>query len=382
MNDEPFGGLPFFGDLAKLLGQQGAISWDAARQLAIAVATDGQPEGNVDPIERIRLEELGRVADIHVSAVLGLPGKAATIVAVTPGAWAVRSLEAYRHLFEALGAALAAAPPAEGDEQDPTAAFMGGLMKLLTPSLLGLAAGSMVGHLARRSFGGYDLPIPRPPDDDLLIVASALSEFASDWSVPIDDLRLFVASHELTHHAIMDVPHVRAELTRLLTGYARSFRPDPRALEDRLGEVEIGDPNAMAQLQRALSDPEVILGALTTPEQQSTRDRLDALVAVIVGVVDHVLDAVGQRVIASYGSLSEAVRRQRITPNQSDVFVQRLLGLSLGREQVERGAAFVRGVIERAGDDGLGRLWSSVEHLPTPNEVDAPGLWLARIEYN
>ena len=40
------------------------------------------------------------------------------------------------------------------------------------------------------------------------------------------------------------------------------------------------------------------------------------------------------------------------------------------------------GVIERAGDDGLGRLWSSVEHLPTPNEVDAPGLWLARIEYN
>jgi uncharacterized protein (DUF2342 family) len=126
----------------------------------------------------------------------------------------------------------------------------------------------------------------------------------------------------------------------------------------------------------------VILGALTTPEQQATRDHLDALVAVIVGVVDYVLDIVGERVISTYGALSEAVRRQRVTPDQSDVFVQRLLGLSLGRVQVERGTAFVRGVLERAGDDGLGQLWSSIERLPTPNEVDAPGLWLARIEYS
>ena len=46
----------------------------------------------------------------------------------------------------------------------------------------------------------------------------------------------------------------------------------------------------------------------------------------------------------------------------------------------DRGSAFVEGVIERAGADGLARLWESERMLPSPPEVDAPGLWLARID--
>ena len=38
------------------------------------------------------------------------------------------------------------------------------------------------------------------------------------------------------------------------------------------------------------------------------------------------------------------------------------------------------GVVERAGEDSLGRLWSLARNLPTPAEVDAPGLWLERID--
>jgi uncharacterized protein (DUF2342 family) len=60
--------------------------------------------------------------------------------------------------------------------------------------------------------------------------------------------------------------------------------------------------------------------------------------------------------------------------------VARLLGLSLGQDQVDRGHGFVAGVVERAGDEGLARLWSSARELPTPAELDAPGLWLARID--
>ena len=37
------------------------------------------------------------------------------------------------------------------------------------------------------------------------------------------------------------------------------------------------------------------------------------------------------------------------------------------------------GVLEREGDDALRRLWEGDEQLPTQAEVDAPGLWLARI---
>src|SRR5690606_23454237 len=68
---DPFGGLPFFGDLLRMLQSQGP-SWDTAKQLAVSLATDGTAEVNVDPSERIQLEQLGRVADLHVARVTGL----------------------------------------------------------------------------------------------------------------------------------------------------------------------------------------------------------------------------------------------------------------------------------------------------------------------
>src|SRR3954452_20174057 len=105
MGDDPFQGIPFLGDLAKLLGSQANGAWDGARQLALSIATDGQPEANVDPLDRIALEQLARVAELQVSAASGLPVARSgllTVVAVTPGVWAARSLDAYRPLFEKL----------------------------------------------------------------------------------------------------------------------------------------------------------------------------------------------------------------------------------------------------------------------------------------
>lgn len=68
----PFEGMPFFGDLLKMLGSQGPVQWDGARQLAVSLATGGESEPNVDPVERIRFEQLTRVADLHVSQATGL----------------------------------------------------------------------------------------------------------------------------------------------------------------------------------------------------------------------------------------------------------------------------------------------------------------------
>ena len=108
--------------------------------------------------------------------------------------------------------------------------------------------------------------------------------------------------------------------------------------------------------------------------------RLDAIVALLIGVTDHVMDSVGAQLLSSYGMIAEALRRRRVESDPSDAFVTRLLGLTLTREQVQRGADFVQGVVERAGPEGLARLWISSRELPTPAEIDAPGLWLARID--
>ncbi|MGH9030247.1 MAG: zinc-dependent metalloprotease, partial [Acidimicrobiales bacterium] len=78
-------------------------------------------------------------------------------------------------------------------------------------------------------------------------------------------------------------------------------------------------------------------------------------------------------------ALAEAWRRRQHERGPTDRGAEMLLGLDLGPSQVERGSAFVRGVLERAGEDGLTKLWSSTNTLPTPSEVDAPGLWLERL---
>jgi len=101
---------------------------------------------------------------------------------------------------------------------------------------------------------------------------------------------------------------------------------------------------------------------------------------VVVGYVDHVMDTTGRRLIGSWPALSEALKRRRVARGEGERFVERMLGLELGQAQYDRGAAFVRGVFERAGEDALGRLWRSERELPTPAEVDAPGLWLERID--
>jgi putative hydrolase len=389
---QPFGGIPFLGDLARMLQSQGSIQWEAARQLAYANATEGQAEPNVDPAVRFRLEELARVAELHVQATTGLEtavgARRLEVVPVNRTAFTSHTLDAYRPLFETLATSLGHAPTitpatealAEADDDDAGLAMLGQLLGLVAPTMLGMAIGSMVGRLARRSFGQYDLPLPRPASGEVLILPATIETFADDWSLPDDELLLWVCLHQITSHAVLGVPSVRSELERLLREHAAGFRPDPSAVTERLGSLDPSGGDALGELQQVFGDPELLLGAVRSPEQERLRPRLDALVAVIVGYIDHAVDHTAQQVMGSGGRIAEAVRRRRLETGSDDVFLERLLGLSLTRAQVDRGVTFVEGVIEREGEAGLGRLWTSVRALPTPAEVDAPGLWLARLE--
>lgn len=383
--DDPFRGIPIFGDLARLFSQQGNIGWDAARQLALSVATDGGTEPNVDPLERIRFEGLARVAELQISAATGLPvsrgGLGISIVPVTRGQWATSALDAWRPLFEALAGSLQAGDAAEAgpDPGDPMG-FLAPLMKMVGPMMLGMTAGSMVGHLSRRCFGQYDLPIPRGSGDELLVLPSNLDAFGEEWSLPADDLRLWICLQEVTVHSVLLVPHVRSRLDDYLLRYVSSFEPDPGALEEHLGSLDLSDPSAAANFELTFSDPQMLLGAMQSAAQRELLPGFETLIAAIVGYVDHIMDIVGSRMLSNYSMLSEALRRRRVEADTSDRFVERLLGLELTQTTYDRGSAFVEGVVERAGEDGLARLWESERTLPTPNELGAPGLWLARIE--
>jgi putative hydrolase len=386
------GPMGFLGDLARMMGQQGP-SWEGARQLAVGIATEGRSEPNIDPLERMRIEQIARVADLHVADLTGLStavaGRASAVVPVNRTQWIDDTLRAYRPLIEQLAKGLGASaalqpgdldPDELGPDADQITGFLQQMMRSLQPMMASMTAGSMVGHLGRRSLGSYELPIPRPAGGDLSVVVPNVDEFGEAWSLPPDDLRLWICVHEITHHAVLGVAHVRGRLDSLLTSYVSSFRTDGGGLEARLGDLDPMDPSSMSGIQELLGDPEALLGAIRSPEQEAILPQLASIVAVVVGVVDHVLDVVGGKLIPSYGMLTEALRRRRVEASEADRFVERMLGLELVQDTYDRGASFVDGVVERAGEEGLRRLWDDESLLPTPAEIDAPGLWLARID--
>ena len=372
--------------MIKSLAGEGPVNWDMARQLAVWAATGGTEEPNVDPLQRIRLEELVRVADLHVSDATGLSSTVAggllTVRPVTRSEWALASMEHWKELLEGLAGSLGGGfgGPSESEEitpADPETGLLGEFGAFMGPMLMSFQIGSMLGHLAQRAMGQYDPPLPRPPSDQIMVVPAIVDAFAEDWSLPIDDLRLWLLVHELTSHAVLGRPHVRERLHQLVLAYVTGFEPDTRALEEKL---EGFDPMHPERMQEALGDPEALLGAVQSQAQRDLLVEIDTLTAAVFGYVDHIMDTVGRRLIGSYGQLTEALRRRRVEEDDATRMLGRLLGIELRQSQFDRGAAFIRGVIERAGEDGLNPLWRSARELPTPADLDAPGLWLARLE--
>lgn len=369
----PLESLPFFEELKRFPDVEGPVHWDVAQRVAVWVAGGGKPEPPVEPAQAAQLEQLGRVAELQVGAALppgmGPPaGTAMVVAAVTRGEWAVRSLETHAPLLEVLARSLAGERPVDADYRPAG----------LAPSVMeGLMFGWMMGQLSQRALGQYDPPLPRPATARLSIPLANVDGVAADWRLPAEEVRLWACLQDVAHHVVLGVPHVGQAIRNHLRRYVEAFDVPPDAMAEEVEEIDVGDP---ASFRAALGEPEALVAAVQTPAQVEAVARVEALAAVVEGWVDHVVGGIGRRLLPSYPSLHEAVRRRRAEATWGDRYAARLLGIGLRQAAYERGRSFISGVLERAGEDALGRLWASPRELPTPNEVDAPGLWLARIE--
>jgi putative hydrolase len=148
-------------------------------------------------------------------------------------------------------------------------------------------------------------------------------------------------------------------------------------LAERFRDLDLSSPDA---LQRLLTDPEDMLHVESSPARRRAADDLTAVVCALLGYVEHVLDLSAARLLGGRSAIAEAWRRRQVDREAPERSAELLFGLDLGPSQVDRGTVFVEGVLTRAGDDGLARLWSRPDTLPTPAELDAPGLWLERID--
>jgi putative hydrolase len=374
------------GQLAQMLQSSGPVNWEIARQVAAWVALEGGSDPPVAGADREQFDELTRAAQ---TLVVGETGLAATFRApvdlLGPGAWAELHLRVLRPVLETLATTLAEGMKAEAtDEPDASGGGAGAgadpfaaLMPMIVPVLLGLQAGSMAGFLARHALGRYDLPLPTTDEPTLVFVVGHVDEFEREWSLPRADLRFYLALHEVVHAAVRSVSWVRERLVRLSQDYVAGYQMDPGSMEMSLGDFNPADPSSLGEIAQ---DPEALLGAMRSPAQDEPLRQLQVLTTVLEGYGDAVLERVGRRMIPSFDQIREAMRRHRVDRGEAERFIGKLLGLELDRAAYERGEAFCAGVVERAGPDGLNRMFEREEMVPTPAEIEAPGLWLARID--
>jgi putative hydrolase len=380
----PFGGMPFFNDMMRAMSQQGPLNWDLAQQFAQLGAVGDTQDPEPDASTRIAYNALADIADMHVREITTLStgprDRHVEILTTTRAKWAHRTLTDLRPLFTNLATALNRREEPQESTDDPMAAMLANLSSMMAPAMMGMSIGSMIGELASHALGQYELPLSRPHSSKILVVSSSVDSFAEEWSIATDDMRMWVLIHELASHAILASSAIDLGLTALVQQHVSAFRPDPQALMDSIGELDPSDPDAMARIQGVFSDPMVLMGAMRSPEQEAMAPLLDAHIAAVSGYIDFVVDSVSARLLGASSPIAEAVRRRRANHGADGQLIERLLGVSLTRAQQQRGRSFVEGVVERNGALALIPMLEKAENLPTPNEVDAPGLWLARLE--
>jgi coenzyme F420 biosynthesis associated uncharacterized protein len=159
-------------------------------------------------------------------------------------------------------------------------------------------------------------------------------------------------------------------------------------MRDYLRTVEVRFERGAAGGLPSLPDPARIVqefreGGLValvqSPEQRELLGRVQAAMAVIEGYSEHVMDAVGERVLPEYAGLRDAMERRRRSRSAPERVLQRMLGLDLKMRQYELGKKFCDAVAEKHGIETLNRVWESPASMPTLAEIDDPEAWVARV---
>ncbi|WP_026240471.1 zinc-dependent metalloprotease [Parafrankia discariae] len=261
----------------------------------------------------------------------------------------------------------------------------------------GVQVGSALAYLAGKVLGQFEVFLPpeeyeaggaasapslaKPgaptPVGRLSLVAPNIAHAEETLRVVPRDFRLWVCLHEQTHRSqFTAVPWLREHLESEIAAFIGATDLDPDVLADRVR-------SAVTALRSAVRDhgPDTpsVVEALQTPAQRAVLDRLQALMTLLEGHADQVMDAVGPQVVPTVADIRGKFDNRRSGGSPIDRFLRRLLGLDLKMQQYRQGGAFVRAVVAEVGVAGFNHVWQSPQTLPTRPELTDPGAWMLRV---
>ncbi|TQJ49358.1 zinc-dependent metalloprotease [Phycicoccus sp. SLBN-51] len=344
---------------------QSPVDWEFAKQTGARIVPAGpkvSPDEAAGVVASIRAAAARAQQPVAETARLQAPGEAPAPLVVDRPTWISLNADSMSAMVDPVFAKIVGR---RKQQPSPAVAAVGG-------KVTGGEAGALLAFMASKVLGQYDLAPGGTPR--LLLVAPNVVHVERELGVDPDDFRLWVCMHEETHRVqFTAVPWLRDHMVDRARALATEMAPDPEKLQDIVSRLSKQLPEAFRSGGTGITE------LIATPEQRERLAQMTAVMSLLEGHADVVMDEVGPQVIPSVAQIRARFNERRKGVGAFDRLLRRLLGLEAKMRQYRDGAVFVRSVVDQVGVDGFNQVWTSPETLPLPREIEDPSTWVARV---
>ncbi|WP_217556029.1 zinc-dependent metalloprotease [Streptomyces sp. GbtcB6] len=361
----------------------GMVDWNLAVATATRLVRPG-PEVSRDEA-RVIVAELRRHAKASEEHVRGFTRMGTGDVHDTPvlvvdrPGWVKANVAGFRELLK----------PLLDKMQERRAGTPGGaVLGAVGGKVTGVELGMLLSFLSSRVLGQYetfapssrDLPADEHGGGRLLLVAPNIVHVERELDVQPHDFRLWVCLHEETHRTQFSaVPWLRAHLEGEIQSFLSETDVDPMTVLERIRDAAQSLAGSRPEAEED-DGGRSFVELVQTPAQREILGRLTAVMSLLEGHADFVMDGVGPAVVPTVAEIREKFQQRRAKgASRLDMTLRKLLGLDAKLRQYRDGERFVRAVVDQVGMDGFNRVWTSPNTLPTKAEIAKPADWVARV---
>lgn len=276
---------------------------------------------------------------------------------------------------QVMEAMLSASSPAEDNAQQRVLTHADALSHLVGGAQVGaalsLVAGKVLGQLDPYASSS-------PETGRLLLVAPNILAVQRGLKLKAADFQLWVCLHEQTHALqFAAAPWLASHMTQH-TGALLSEMTSERTASGGLVGRGRAAAGAVANFVRGGRDV-ALVDRFLTPAQRRRMADIGAVMSLLEGHADVVMDEVGPSVVPSVRKIRRAFDARRQDVRARDFVVRKLLGMDAKMAQYRDGAAFVRSVLDSGGWEMFNLVWAGPESLPTAHEIADPRAWVRRV---
>jgi coenzyme F420 biosynthesis associated uncharacterized protein len=352
---------------------EGLIGWDHVAEIAHAtLELQGEkpqpiPVHVMERYQEMLLAAQGQVADYTMLKASGLPER---VLVFSQKDWIDANIVSFRFLFDPISEKYVRVLEEMGPGQ-------GASVSRVAHGVLTIQVGIIMGYLARNVLGQFDLSLPEPEKGGkLYVVEPNISRVVLQMGFDPGEFRQWITLHEVTHSFEFQCNDwLRKHLSSSMQEYLRTI--DWRGLSRP--DFWRGSQQQQVSGEDALSAGGLI-SIISTPEQRAILARLQAIMCVLEGYSNHVMDRVGKELLSTYDDMKQKFERRREMKSGAEKLFQRLIGIDLKLEQYKLGQQFVDAVADREGLLFLNQVWKSPDNMPTMDEVRNPDKWIQRLK--